>query len=87
VREVLATVTTKGQITIPVEIRRLLGVGAHDKVAFVVDGDAIWLTRKGSVVDQTAGALRTDRAPMAARQLREVAERSIGEETLERSDR
>ncbi len=38
-REVHATVTSKGQVTIPVEIRRHLGIDAADKVAFVINGE------------------------------------------------
>lgn len=35
-REIVSSITSKGQVTIPVEIRRHLGVGASDKVAFVL---------------------------------------------------
>lgn len=35
-KEVVSKVTRKGQVTIPVEIRRYLGVNINDKVAFVV---------------------------------------------------
>lgn len=38
-KEVLATVTSKGQITIPVEVRRHLGVNAGDRVAFMLADD------------------------------------------------
>ena len=31
----LAKITTKGQITIPIEIRKILGVKEGDKVAFI----------------------------------------------------
>jgi antitoxin PrlF len=34
--EIVSTISSKGQVTIPVEIRRRLGVGAADKIAFVV---------------------------------------------------
>lgn len=37
----LAKVTSKGQITIPVEIRKKLGINNGDKVLFVEDGDKI----------------------------------------------
>ncbi len=37
--EVVATITGKGQVTIPKEIRRRLGVGTSGKVAFVVSDD------------------------------------------------
>ncbi|MBI2887745.1 MAG: hypothetical protein HYY02_11115 [Chloroflexi bacterium] len=34
-KEILATITSKGQITIPAEVRRHLGVAKRSKVAFV----------------------------------------------------
>lgn len=33
-KEYVATITSKGQVTIPVEIREQLGLGARDKVIF-----------------------------------------------------
>ncbi len=43
-RELVATVTSKGQITIPIKIRRHLGIKAKDKVVFVVDDNGdVWL--------------------------------------------
>lgn len=37
----LAKITSKGQITIPVEIRKKLGLKEGDKVLFVEDGDKV----------------------------------------------
>ncbi len=36
-KEIVSTITGKGQVTIPSEIRRRLGVAPSDKVAFVLD--------------------------------------------------
>ena len=36
-KEIVSTITSKGQVTIPVEIRRHLGVSTNDRIAFVVD--------------------------------------------------
>lgn len=36
-------VTSKGQVTIPRDIRRRLGIGTHSEVEFVVERDAILL--------------------------------------------
>jgi AbrB family looped-hinge helix DNA binding protein len=36
-REILMTVTSKGQVTIPAEVRRLLGIKKRRKVAFVIE--------------------------------------------------
>ena len=41
----VATITSKGQITLPKPIRQVLGVGAGGKVAFDFNGKAIMVTR------------------------------------------
>jgi antitoxin PrlF len=38
-KEILSTITSKGQITLPIEVRRHLGVATSDKVAFVFEED------------------------------------------------
>ena len=39
----LATVTTKGQVTIPVSIRNRHGIHPNDRVDFITEGDRIIL--------------------------------------------
>lgn len=39
----LAKVTSKGQVTIPVEIRRKLGIKDGDKVLFMEDGGRVYM--------------------------------------------
>ncbi len=36
-KEIISTISSKGQITLPVEIREFLGVDKNEKVAFVVN--------------------------------------------------
>jgi antitoxin PrlF len=86
-REILSSVTTKGQVTIPIEIRRLLGVNPRDKVVFIVDDGQVRLLRGGSVVARTAGAVKVVGPPLSARELREEFERGVAEEVLERMGR
>jgi antitoxin PrlF len=83
-KEVHSTVTTKGQVTIPVEIRRLLQVQPHDRVSFVVEDDNVRLVRSQSVVARTAGALKQDKPPLTAKELREAAEKAIAKEAASR---
>ena len=61
----LAKVTSKGQITIPVEIRRKLGVKTGDKILFVEDGDKV------VIINATLAALKE-----AQRQFAGEAERT-----------
>ncbi len=39
----VSSVSPKGQITIPMEIRKRLGIKSKDKVAFEVEGDTVTL--------------------------------------------
>jgi antitoxin PrlF len=82
--ELVSTVTTKGQVTIPVELRRLLGVAPRDKVAFLVEDGQVRLSRRTSVVERTAGALRASVPPVTAERLREEAEQAIADDVVER---
>jgi antitoxin PrlF len=43
----VATVTSKGQITLPKPIRQALGIGAGSKVAFELRGSEVVVTRAG----------------------------------------
>lgn len=63
----LATITSKGQTTIPKAVRDGLGLKAGDKVRFTLltDGTVIMRRKTGSILD-LAGTLRTPgRAPIA----------------------
>ena len=48
----LAKLTSKGQITIPIEIRSKLGVKTGDKVLFIEDGDKV------VIINATLAALK-----------------------------
>ncbi len=40
-KEILSTVTSKGQVTIPAEVREYLGIKTHDKIAFLIDQEGL----------------------------------------------
>jgi antitoxin PrlF len=82
--EQLTVVTRKGQVTIPADIRRAMGIKEGDKVAFVVEDNQVKLTRKGSVVEQTAGALKSDIPALTPQEERDAAEQAIAEEAIAR---
>ena len=84
-RELASTVTRKGRITIPVEIRRLLNLAPNDRVAFVVEADAVQLRRTDSVAKRTAGALKSDIPALTPQQERQAAEWAIAAEAEPRT--
>lgn len=75
----LSTVTTKGQVTIPVGIRERFGIRPNDKVDFLVDGDRISLVPvralkdlRGVVTTKGVGDFRKERVEAKARVARRV---------------
>jgi antitoxin PrlF len=85
-KERQSTMTRKGQVTVPVDVRQALGLKEGDKVGFVLDHEnKVELVKRGSVVAQTAGILKSDVPPLTAEELREEAERAAAQEVMERS--
>ena len=54
-----SSMTRKGQVTIPADIRRLLRLSAGDKVAFRVHEGKVEIAPAESVVARTAGMLKS----------------------------
>lgn len=70
-----ATITVKGQVTIPKDVRDALGLREHDKVVFVVEGDrAIMRPIRLAPLDQLRGVAK-GRAPFKGRQAERAAAR------------
>ncbi|HLQ28339.1 MAG TPA: type II toxin-antitoxin system PrlF family antitoxin [Ktedonobacteraceae bacterium] len=38
-KKIIATITSKGRVTIPAEVRQYLGLKTNDKVAFVIESE------------------------------------------------
>ncbi|WP_298269102.1 AbrB/MazE/SpoVT family DNA-binding domain-containing protein [Geobacter sp.] len=71
----LSTVTSKGQITIPKEIRRLLNINPNDKVDFVVvEGRAVLVPVKS--LKNLRGAVKAREGSTFAEE-REAAKRAV----------
>ena len=81
------TLTRKGQVTVPAEIRRALGLREGDKIAFTMEDGTVRLARTGSVVERTAGMLKADVPPMTERELKDAAEQAIADDAYERMNR
>lgn len=81
--EYVTTVTQKGQVTIPGELRKALKIKPRDKVAFaLVDGEAR-LRPVRSVVETTFGAvkpLKPLKKPVDFRKLRREIQEEIADE-------
>lgn len=58
-----ASVTQRGQVTIPAEVMRLLGVKPREKVVFEVHGNRVELMPARFTVETLAGSVQPIRDP------------------------
>ncbi len=75
-----ARLTSKGQVTVPAEVRRLLRLRPKDKVAFLVDEETVRLAPASSVVALTAGMLKSDQPRLSPEEEKTIVEEAIAEE-------
>jgi AbrB family looped-hinge helix DNA binding protein len=80
-KEFTATITSKGQITIPREVRRELGVSANDQLVFVVQNGEVRL----HPVEYTLESVRSSLPPLPG--ISDDFEREIEEAMEEEADR
>jgi antitoxin PrlF len=74
-KEIISSITSKGQVTIPVEVRRHLGVTVNDKIAFVIDSEgAVRLTvpRYANIASLRGAAGKLDRQ-LSWKQMQQIA--------------
>jgi len=81
----IATVTSKGRVTIPKEVRRALQVEAGDRIAFVIEADDHVVVRMlgRSIFDLRAILARPGHKPMTVRQM----DRAIGRHHARENER
>ena len=53
----VTTLTQRSQVTIPAEVRRVLGLKPRDKVAFAVEGEEVRLRPVRYTLESVAGSL------------------------------
>src|SRR5260370_17031986 len=79
-QEFETSVTEKGQVTIPQEIRRIMGLQPRDKVRFEVDGDVIKISRASSKLLQWFGSVTPMNKPANFPKIRESYKKGVAEE-------
>ena len=84
---VRARLTSKGQLTVPVEIRRRYGLDTGDEVEFIAEEKGAYLVPlKRRTLMELAGALRSPKGSLSLADARRIAGSKRGQE-LERKAR
>ncbi|HEX5370209.1 MAG TPA: AbrB/MazE/SpoVT family DNA-binding domain-containing protein [Dehalococcoidia bacterium] len=57
-KQIITSVTAGGQVTLPAEVRRLLGVRPRDKVAFAIEDHEVRLVPIRFTLESAAGSVK-----------------------------
>ena len=72
-QEIVRVVTQKGQVTIPLQIRRLLGIKPNSRVVFSIEGAKVYLAAEAETLESIYGAVKPISQPEDLHKLREQA--------------
>ena len=72
-KEFQSSVSPKGQITLPLEVRRRWGIKAKDRVAIHVDEETVTIAPARSPVDASYGVLPPLPRPLSVEDMTEIA--------------
>ena len=81
--EMRTTMTQRGQVTVPAQIRKLLGLRPKDQVVFEIVDGAIVFRRPRFTLETLAGSVKPRKRPEDLKKVRE----SVREERVERQMR
>lgn len=74
-KEIQSTITSKGQVTIPIQVRKFLGIGTNDKIAFVIKptGKVELVAPAYPNIKSLQGAAGTLTAPLSWQEVERIA--------------
>lgn len=72
-KEYQGTITTKGQVTLPSQVRKILGIKAHDRVVFRVSDGKVELQPANMSLEDTFGAVAPRKTPEDFQELHDIA--------------
>ena len=82
-KQILASVTERGQVTIPAEVRRTLGlVPPRGKITFAVDDDGVRLMPASYTLESTFGSVQPLARPEDFKGLAQQARTAAAERTV-----
>jgi len=81
-REFTASVTERGQVTIPAEVRRLLGLKKRDKLSFVVEDGKVTVRKPRFTIETLAGSVPALKEPIEWDEMMRIVHEEIAEREI-----
>ncbi len=83
-KEITTTLTQRSQVTVPAEVRRLLGLKPRDKVTFMIAEGEVRLKPVAYSLESAYGSVKPSRKPEDFDELSRVARDARAEQTLQK---
>lgn len=80
-KEIITTITQRSQVTIPAEVRRVLGVKPRDKVAFTIENGGVRLAPASFSLESAYGSVRPVEKPENFEEISRLAKEAKAEKT------
>ncbi len=78
------TVTRRGQITLPAEVRKLLDAKPKSKVAFIVDDGHVTLSKVTYTLESAFGSVKPSKRPEDFKEISRLAKQDKAERVVRR---
>lgn len=82
-RDIVMAMTKKSQVTVPAEVRKLLGIKPRDKVTFRIEGAEVKL-RPAATLEAAYGAVKPLNQPENFEELVRIAKEERAERAIEK---
>lgn len=82
IEEFPCALTARGEVTLPEQVCKALGVGPHDKVVFQVDGHLVRLRPSKYTIETAFGSVPPRRHPEDIEELIRLAKEEKAERTI-----
>ena len=79
---VTSTLTQRSQVTVPIEVRRVLGLKPRDKVAFAIEDGEVRLTPVSFSLESVYGSVQPSERPEDFSDLSRVSKAAKAEKTV-----
>ena len=81
-KELLATMTKRGQVTVPAEVRRLLGLKPYQKVAFTIEDNQVSLRPARFTLESAYQSVPPLKQPLSDEEMSRIAKEERAERAM-----
>ena len=81
-KEIVTTITQRSQVTIPAEVRRVLGVKPGDRVAFIIEDGGVRLAPAPFSLESAYGSVKPVETPENFEEISRIAKEAKAEKTV-----